>query len=179
MAKCIRCGKSTALRGHVKIKDADLCGVCFKDLGFDRNDILTASIYAYNDIKDGRDTYYQKLIDRRAAEYDAKNASVSFGNYGQDRNLDCTEAERDIFNRIREIFPSEDLRLVRASDNYVTIKRGDWDIVRAKFTNRAKWLMFPTVEAKQVKHPIEDVTDCDAFSDLIRESLEMARKYEV
>jgi len=67
MAKCIRCGKSTALRGHVKLSDADLCLVCFKDLGFERNDALISTIYKYDEIKNGKDAYYTARIENRTS----------------------------------------------------------------------------------------------------------------
>ena len=104
---------------------------------------------------------------------------INFGNYGQDRDLIRTDEERAIFNYINVAFPHDGLELVRVSDNYVTVKRGDWDIARIKYTNRAKWLMFPSIESGQTKHKIQSVDECAAYSDQIRESIEMARKYEV
>lgn len=46
---------------------------------------------------------------------------LEFQNYGQERDLVCTEEEREIFNRIVDEFPDESLRLTRVSDNYVSI----------------------------------------------------------
>lgn len=100
------------------------------------------------------------------------------GAYGQERDLICTEEEREMFNWIAEHFPDEDLRLVRVSDNYVTIKRGRWDIVRMKFTNRAKWIMIPYVEVKQVKHEIERPEEIENFEAAMWEAIEYAKKYE-
>lgn len=103
---------------------------------------------------------------------------INFGNYGQERDLICTEEERAMFDWISEHFPDDDLRLVRVSENYVTVKRGEWDIVRMKFTNRAKWLMFPTYEIKQIKHRIERTAEIEDFEAAIQESIETAKKYE-
>ena len=102
---------------------------------------------------------------------------INFGNYGQERDLICTEQEREIFERVRAEFPDEDLRLVRVSDNYVTIKFGDWDILRLKFTNRAKWIMTPITESKQIKHKIDSVEEIEDFFASVQVSLEHAKKY--
>ena len=103
---------------------------------------------------------------------------IEFQNHGQERDLICTEQEREIFDLIVAEFPDENLRLTRLSDNYVSIKRGEWDIVRFKYTKRAKWLMFPTIEAKQVKHYIEDLDETEDYVAAIKDSLEIAKKYE-
>ena len=55
MAKCIRCGKSTLVRGHVTLADATICTPCFKDLGFKIMDSTMARAWTYNDIKDGKE----------------------------------------------------------------------------------------------------------------------------
>lgn len=103
---------------------------------------------------------------------------LKFADHGQERDLICTEEERAMFDWISEHFPDDGLRLVRVSDNYVTVKRGEWDIVRMKFTNRAKWLMFPTYEIKQIKHRIERTAEIEDFEAAIQESIETAKKYE-
>lgn len=103
---------------------------------------------------------------------------LEFQNYGQERDLVCTEEERAIFERIRDEFPDDDLRHVRISDNYVSVKFGDWDIARLKYTNRAKWLMFPQYEYKQVKHRIERTVEVEDYFATIQESIEIAKKFE-
>ena len=56
MAKCIRCGKSTLMRGHVTLADATICTPCFKGLGFKITaDAPLASSWTYGDIKDGKE----------------------------------------------------------------------------------------------------------------------------
>lgn len=47
--------------------------------------------------------------------------------------------------------PDGQLLLVRKSDSYVMAAVGEWDLARFKCTERAKWIMFPTVLSKQ-KH---------------------------
>ena len=102
---------------------------------------------------------------------------IKFGNYGQERDLICTEEERAIFERVRDEFPDADLRLVRVSDNYVTIKLGEWDIVRFKYTNRAKWIMTPIIETKQKKHQLDGPEYVEDFFAAIQESIDHAKKY--
>lgn len=97
-------------------------------------------------------------------------------NYGQQRDLICTEEEREIFEKIKEM-SGAGLDLVRRSDNYVTASLGEWDLARIKYTNRAKWIQFPIFDRGSAKHIIEDVNDVSAFTDLITESIEHIRKY--
>lgn len=102
--------------------------------------------------------------------------------YGQERDLICTEEEREIFETVRNFLIESDidvspLQFVRVSDNYVTAKYGDWDLVRCKYTNRAKWILFPTLEAQKEKHPIESPGDVLDFSELIIKSVEHIKKY--
>ena len=53
MAKCMKCGKSTLVKGHVKLADGAICTPCFRSLGFKLGDVTTSSQYRYDDIKDG------------------------------------------------------------------------------------------------------------------------------
>lgn len=55
MAKCIRCGKSTLARGHVKLSDGIICTPCFKKLGFKILEAGPAQAYTYDLIKDGKE----------------------------------------------------------------------------------------------------------------------------
>lgn len=93
---------------------------------------------------------------------------VSLGNFGQERDLVCTEEERIIFRIISRICEENNLdvtplRLTRTSDNYVTAvmdsgsNYGAMDLARIKYTNRAKWIMFgPDFKKTQISRP-EDV----------------------
>jgi len=166
------------MRKRIQLKDADICGKCFKELGFEKRDLLTASVYEYEKIKDGKTAYYANSIKERIRDSIPDMVSVKVTGAGAERDLVCTEEERAMFDWISEHFPDDDLRLVRVSENYVTVKRGEWDIVRMKFTNRAKWLMFPTYEIKQIKHRIERTAEIEDFEAIIQESIETAKKYE-
>lgn len=89
---------------------------------------------------------------------------VSFGNYGQERDLVCTEEERIIFRIISRICEENNLdvtplRLTRTSDNYVSAVMGAdaLDVARIKYTNRAKWIKFgPEFKKADISRP-EDV----------------------
>ena len=101
-----------------------------------------------------------------------------FSNYGQEREINANPEELQIADWILARFPDADLRLVRVSKDYLTLKQNEWDIVRFKYTKRAKWLMFPTIEAKQVKHYIEDLNETENYVAAISDSIEHAKKYE-
>lgn len=73
--------------------------------------------------------------------------TIQFSNYGQERERIATESEIEIFDLIRSMTNRDDLELVRKSDNYVSAVLGDWDLARFKYTPRAKWIVFPVLEA--------------------------------
>jgi hypothetical protein len=92
-----------------------------------------------------------------------------FSNYGQDRDLICTEQEREIFEIIQSVceaggLDSELIQLVRKSDNYVSVVMpsskgfGEMDLARIKFTNRAKWIQLAPEFSKVIITTPEDVS---------------------
>lgn len=102
---------------------------------------------------------------------------IKFANYGQERDIDATDEEVKIFDALREATGREDLRLVRKSDSYVTASLGDWDLARFKYTKRAKWIAFPTVEVGPPKHRIVHPDEAVSFTDLLTESLARIDKF--
>lgn len=100
---------------------------------------------------------------------------IKFQNYGQLRDVNATDGELAIFELLQSLVPN--IELVRRSDSYVTALLGEWDLARFKFTDRAKWIAFPTAEAGQVKHRIASPEDVRAFPELINESLAIIKKY--
>lgn len=90
-------------------------------------------------------------------------------NYGQERELVCTEEEREIFDIIRSLcddynLESSVLKLVRKSDDYVSAVMpssqgyGLMDLARIKYTNRAKWIkLCPEFDRIELFSP-EDVS---------------------
>ena len=135
MAKCIRCGKNTLVRGHVGLKDGAICTPCFKELGYKITDATTSRLYTYSEL----------------VEHKNPTPSVKIANYGQNRDLDCTDAEAEIFHIIRSRlddmnYNTDCLKLVRKSDSYVSAVMdsgsdyGEMDLARFKYTDRAKWI---------------------------------------
>lgn len=163
MAKCMKCGKSTLVRGHVGLKDGAICTPCFRELGYKITDAATSKLYTYAEIV-GRN---QSI------------PSVKIANYGQERDVNCTEQEREIYDIIRSLLDdynleSDVLRLVRKSDSYVSAvmeSSGDYglmDLARIKYTDRAKWIKIGPDFEKIALHDTEDVTKyaeklCEAY----------------
>ena len=103
--------------------------------------------------------------------------SIQFSNYGQERERIATESELEIFDLLRSMANRDSLELVRKSDNYVSAVLGDWDFARFKYTPRAKWISFPSIEAASVKHRIKDPSDVSDLADLVTQSLALIDKY--
>lgn len=95
---------------------------------------------------------------------------MKFTNYGQERELSCTEEEREIYDIIRSVCDDENLesdylKLIRKSDDYVSVVLpslqgyGDMDVARIKYTNRAKWIKLAPDFAKVRLTDTEDVAE--------------------
>lgn len=110
---------------------------------------------------------------------------IRFANHGQERDLICTEQEREIFEIIQSIceavgLDSELIQLVRKSDNYVSVVLpsskgyGDIDLARMKFTNRAKWIQLAP-EFNKVK--ITDPEDVSVMAEDVRNAYRFNEPY--
>lgn len=110
---------------------------------------------------------------------------LKFADHGQERDLICTEEEREIFDIVRSLcddvnLDSDLLELARKSENYVSIvmrsKNNDLiDVARLKFTNRAKWLK---IHPRFEKLPIEDPEDvARLYADDVREAVRFNLRY--
>lgn len=99
--------------------------------------------------------------------------NVQFANYGQEREVNPTDGEKEIFRIIMEVLTDEGIDtskfgLVRKSDNYVTAALlledpGQLDLARIKFSDRAKWI-WTSYDGKVKIHEPEDVREyADAF----------------
>ena len=108
---------------------------------------------------------------------EVKIMDIKFANYGQEREINSTDEELKIFEALKEA-TGRDLRLVRKSDSYVTAGLGEWDLARFKYTQRAKWISFPTAEVGPPKHKITHPDDAAGFAGLIAESLAVIDKYQ-
>ena len=105
--------------------------------------------------------------------------NIKFANYGQERGINATDEEIKIFEILKDMTGIDKLRMVRKSDSYVTAGYRGWDLARFKYTPRAKWIAFPSVEAGPPKHRIEIPDGVRAFEDLLTKSLKIIEKYEV
>ena len=171
MARCERCGGSFLTRFKIKLKDAYICGKCAQELGFPKDFYQTSRFYSWDEIKDGKDAYLKKIDKKNNATL--FTVSVSGAGY---RDLNATDEEQMIFDRVVELFEengrdTDELELVRKSPNYVTILYGEWDLVRVKFTDEARWLLFPTVDRSDARIYIEDPGDINEYIDKLGDSL--------
>jgi hypothetical protein len=107
---------------------------------------------------------------------------LTFQHYGERRDLVCTEEERQLYNNVVKVLQdnsldTKPLHFVRLSDNYLTAKYGDWDLVRIKYTARAKWLVFPVADLRAEKRRITSTDDLFDYVDMILESVAHIKKY--
>ena len=156
MAKCIRCGKSTLVRGHIKLKDADLCTPCFKELGFERSDYLIANMYSYNDIKDGRSAYNARKSRERAErerQERSEQLGLHFSDYALLKDLGCSDNEVKAVERVCALLDDES-----CNPNVITYERepgrpltafiGDGTFYQLRYTNEIKWIKIGDSEDK-------------------------------
>lgn len=176
MSKCKRCG-ANVIRA-VTLADGVLCYKCFDELGFDKDDRKHHTTTAYNEIKDGKPEYIRRLIDKWSeTDKPSEKLGLRFAHYGEERDVNPTDEEAEIFDLIRSTTGRDDIELVRKSNSYVSAVICEWDLARFKYTDRAKWIMFPTVEAKAQKHYIDDPEEVYNFTDLLTESLAHIDEY--
>lgn len=110
---------------------------------------------------------------------------IKFANYGQERDINCTEEEREIFDTMRSLLDdvnleSDLLKLVNKSDKYVSAvmeSSGDYgllDVARIKFTSRAKWIaLAPNFE----KIKITDTEDITKYAEELAEAYRFNEPY--
>lgn len=157
--KCTRCGKGIGVvrRGQA-LSDGYICYKCLDEIGFDKKRTVMPWPLTYREV-----------IGESAAPI------VTFSHYGETRDLDCTDAEAEIFHIIRSRFDdmnynTDCLKLVRKSDSYVSAVMdsgsdyGQMDLARFKFTDRTKWIkVCPDFE----KIELNDVEDVAKLSDAL------------
>lgn len=93
--------------------------------------------------------------------------------YGEEREIDSTDGEKEIFELIKELTEEPDLEFVRRSSNYVSAVIGPIDVARFKFTSRAKWIQLPYVLGDKVK--ITEPGDIRELKDDLIKAVETAR----
>lgn len=89
--------------------------------------------------------------------------SIKVQHHGEERTVNATEEEMQIFEIIKELFPDDKIVMVRKSPNYVSAICHGNDIARFKYTKRAKWIHLPYVLDDKVKlSDPDDVRDIKA-----------------
>lgn len=179
MAKCVRCGGSFLTRFRVFLKDESICRKCCVELGFPKDFYLTSKNYTWDEIKDGKDAYLKRLEHKKFEGIALSSLKISGAGH---RDLNATDEEQMIFDRIKELFDengrdTDGLELVRKSPNYVTVLYGEWDLVRIKFSDDARWLLFPIVDRSDARIYIESVDDINEYIDKLEASLAHIDKY--
>ena len=107
--------------------------------------------------------------------------SLEFQNYGQTRELNCTDGELLIYDAVIKALSDAGLdtscmKLVRKSNDYVSACMqssnegyGLMDVARFKFTDRAKWIKTGSSFAK---------TKIEAPEDVLERAEEMVEEYK-
>lgn len=174
MAKCAKCGKSIIVGKKVQLKDAIVCGSCFKALSLNR--VSYPEMYSFEEIKDGFDVLVQRNKAKKEAQVKAiVENGLKFANYGQKREVNATDGEAEMFDILCKIFPEVNFELCRKSDDYVTAMLGEWDVIRFKCSDRAKWVMFPVLE-KPKKHYIDGPRYLEDYEASIKECVDFIKK---
>lgn len=180
MAKCIRCGKSTLVKGHVKLADCAICTPCFKSLGFKLTDTATASMYKYDEIKDGHDAMIQRRIIETAARADKAEADKLGLNIKLIKQLDnagATDPERRILGAICAVLEDEsrdtDVIDVALGDNGSLLLMIDGVVfIRYKSDAGVKWIAFENEGGEKVR--ITGPARINAMADRVVEAYDSA-----
>ena len=101
---------------------------------------------------------------------------INFSNYGQERDIHANEDEYEIYLNLKSIMSENGLdpyrlELVRRSDNYVTAVIGEIDLARFKFTQRARWILFPYTSNDKIR--LESPDDLYNISTAVIEAVHM------
>lgn len=172
--KCECCGASLGMfKKYVSLSDGAICKKCFEALDFDFNEADKYSDATIEEIRTGF-YHYSKFIANKepvAVLEDLGLPTFGLSHYGEERAVEAESEEAQMFSILSDMFEAKgydpaQLSLVRKSKDYVSAVIGDYDLARFKFTNRAKWIIFPYAEAKAVKHYIETPDDVRAMTDL-------------
>lgn len=145
---CIKCNGSFLTRRRVKLKDADICFGCFKELGFDKSDILTSSLYAYDDIKDGKEEYYRRSWAKRKKEFaheEADRLGLHFADYQALSDLDCIDNEMKAVERVCALLEDEGcsskkISYEREPGEPLNAFLGDALLYQLRYTKDVKWI---------------------------------------
>lgn len=172
--KCECCGKSLGfMTKYVTLSDGAICKKCFEGLGFNIADADQYADATCDEIRSGYGHYTKHIANKTPMDVLEELGLPTFGiaHHGEERAVEAEQEEAQMFSIIQVMFEDEgyapgQLSLVRKSKDYVSAVVGDWDVARFKYTDRAKWIIFPYAEAKAVKHYIEAPDDVRTMTDL-------------
>lgn len=100
-----------------------------------------------------------------------KKISFDFAHYGEERALNMTDGEKQVAEYLQKLCP---LEIVRKSDDYLTAVYKEYDVVRFKCTERAKWLNICFLDLGKVKRRFENLEDLAQFDEDIIKSYKIA-----
>lgn len=106
--------------------------------------------------------------------------TIQYG--GRVKELNCEPEEAEMFGILCKMYEdtgrdSASLVLERYSKDYLSVKLGEWDVVRIHWGPRSKWILFPAFEKHSERHKIFATEDIRAFSDLLQKTVEHIEKY--
>lgn len=87
-------------------------------------------------------------------------------------DVNASDDDLKIFEHIKALCP--DIQLVRKTENYLTVTYKEFDVVRFKYTDRAKWLNICFLDLGKVKRRFESLEDLVQFDEDIKKSYEIA-----
>lgn len=159
MAKCMMCGKSTLIKGHVKLADGAICTPCFLKLGFKLSDATTSSLYKYDDIKEGKDVMYRKRAAESALKADYEEANkigLALKHYRQLENAGATDMEKKILAAICAVLYDEgrDFEIIDVAlgDNGSLLLMLDGTVfVEYKADSGVKWIRFDNEGQEKIR----------------------------
>lgn len=100
--------------------------------------------------------------------------TYSFNIQGAEQHeLNATDNDLIIFEHIKALCPT--VQLTRKTEAYLTVIEGEFDVVRFKYTDRAKWLNICGLDLGKVKRRFESLEDLAQFDEDIIKSYEIAK----
>lgn len=160
MPKCIRCGKSTILKGHVALKDSAICTPCFLGLGFKLNETGYAkTLYTYDDIKDGKAAMQERETaerNRRYWESEAEKVGLTVPHYRQLYSLDATDMEKKILAQIYAILEDEDkdteiIDITSGKNGSICLSVDGTIFITYKADSGVKWIVFENESPEKIR----------------------------
>lgn len=107
---------------------------------------------------------------------------IKFAHYGEDRDVNPTVDEFDLFGQILVIIGEsgrdvDKIRLVRRSDKYLTACVYETDICRFKLTDRTKWIELPYSDQGRLKVKITHQQDIHQYAEELIKHYDLAVKW--